>query len=364
MSRTGSLWITVPGRSHTLSGNLPYVVRDASLAVVATGTVGRATKRLAPGVYSVTVVTPGGRRTQIAEVRPGSTTPVELPEDEATELLDDEGLWDPDLHGDVVGPLDHLGPAGHEQSIADGDDAAAVLVATERCAVVGRDAHGWVIEPHDNLDAVPTAIFAIAGRSWEMSLPLNPEGREPATRICRVDLVTTGDQAKLVTRFGSERPISRIVEGLLRNNEIASATDLMQQATNLLFHKYADPAGAALGALTLHRYGLAQNRTAWVENLARRFSWLPDGQVLCAALLLKSPSSTKRRRGLDLLLESTTQRPLYTDGLSLALELLRRWPDQPSEAARKERLAVLAGFSANADWDSINLSVEVTEGGA
>jgi hypothetical protein len=51
---------------------------------------------------------------------------------------------------------------------------------------------------------------------------------------------------------------------------------------------------------------------------------------------------------------------MYTDGLSLAMELLRRWPDEESLPARTDRLASLARYSAYADWDSINLSVDIT----
>ena len=89
-------------------------------------------------------------------------------------------------------------------------------------------------------------------------------------------------------------------------------------------------------------------------------SWLPDGQILYAALLMKDPDPERQHEGLDLLLPATTKRPLYTDGLSLAMELLRRWPDDESLPARTDRLAYLASYSAYADWDSINLSVDIT----
>jgi hypothetical protein len=99
----------------------------------------------------------------------------------------------------------------------------------------------------------------------------------------------------------------------------------------------------------------------WLANLARDFPWLPDGRILLAALLMKEAEPARRQPGLDALLSATTQRPMYTDGLSLAMELLRRWPDDESLPARTERLTELAKYSAYADWDSVNLSVDITE---
>ena len=49
-------------------------------------------------------------------------------------------------------------------------------------------------------------------------------------------------------------------------------------------------------------------------------------------------------------------RPLYTDGLSLASDLLRRWPDTESSEARVQRLSFLSDFSCAARWDDVMLT--------
>jgi hypothetical protein len=61
------------------------------------------------------------------------------------------------------------------------------------------------------------------------------------------------------------------------------------------------------------------------------------------------------------MLNATLNRPLYTDGLSLAMELLRRWPDDDpgSLEQRKKHLQGLAHLWANAEWDSVSLTTEL-----
>lgn len=118
-----------------------------------------------------------------------------------------------------------------------------------------------------------------------------------------------------------------------------------------------DPPGAALGGYILHQAGQLQEKQGWVENLARDFQWLPDGRILLAALLRRDSSSAEQNRGLGLLLSATENRPLFTDGLSLGMELLRRWPDEASRGQRFERLDYLAGLSAGTDWGAFNLTV-------
>jgi len=148
-----------------------------------------------------------------------------------------------------------------------------------------------------------------------------------------------------------------MVEGLLRSKELAAGSDILDQASDLLLEKYFDPPGAALGGLTLYRIDLLTKLRSWIENLSRDFMWLPDGSILLAALLRQSSDLSERRRGLSLLLSAAGQRPMYTDGLSLALELLRRWPDDPSRLQRQELVERLAIYAAYADWNAISLTV-------
>jgi hypothetical protein len=42
------------------------------------------------------------------------------------------------------------------------------------------------------------------------------------------------------------------------------------------------------------------------------------------------------------------------------MKLLRRWPDEASKNQRHDMLDKLADYSAYADWDSVNLSIELS----
>ena len=160
---------------------------------------------------------------------------------------------------------------------------------------------------------------------------------------------------RLRVRFTSQRRVGRAVDGLLRHDEVMAGAELLDEAAGLLLDKYADPAAATLGGLTLHRFGRLSQRQDWIENLARDFAWIPDGRILCAALLMYDAAPAEQARGLGLLLDATTSRPLYTDGLALGTDLLRRWPGTDRADERTERLQGLAAYSCVTDWDSVAL---------
>lgn len=334
MNGPGYLDVRLKNPSVFLSTNLPYVVRDARHAVVHRGTVGfREPTPLPAGLYSVALVTATGQQVvDLVQVSPGATTSWVVPHDDAGE----------------TGPEDVQLPA----------NAVRVMAATG-CTVVDDDGGGWTFVPAHDLDSVPTVVLDVAGRVVHVSLPLNPAATAPGLSACTVAVATTSAGPRLRVSFAEGRRVSRMVDGLLRNSAIASGLDVLDAATELLLHKYSDPPGAALGGLTLHRLGRLPERRAWVENLARDFAWLPDGRVLLAALLLRDPAEAERQRGLSMLLDATTKRPLYTDGLSLAMDLLRHWPDPPSHDLRRARLGALSEFSSHADWSSVPLIVDV-----
>ena len=72
MSRLGQLQVRVENKSYFLSQNLPYVVRDASMAFVAQGTVGeKGIEDLPEGYYSVEVITSSGAPQTESGTHPG-----------------------------------------------------------------------------------------------------------------------------------------------------------------------------------------------------------------------------------------------------------------------------------------------------
>jgi hypothetical protein len=331
MTDTGRLSVRVEDNSLWLTNNLPFVVRDASLTVVGRGTTSGPAMTLPVGLYSVEAVTPRGRSMQEL-VRIDASTPVDVVvtenSGEATETENRDGMR---------GAVD------------------ATLTGTTACTLLTQDAGGWTFGPDQVLTAVPTATFRLDRRDWTASLPLNPQGRKEDEATCRVELDLSASLPRLGVRFTEQRRVGRAVDGMLRHHEVMAGAELLDQAASLLLAKYSDPASAALGGLTLHRYGRLRERQDWVENLARDFAWIPDGRILLAALLMHDRDARDRTRGLGLLLEATEARPLYTDGMALATDLLRRWPDADRTDERMERLERLAAYACVTDWDSVAL---------
>ena len=343
MSDPSYLDVTVESDSAFLRSHMPYVVRDARLAVVHEGTAGTGPVELPAGLYSVEMLTPSGAAvTSLVQLEPGEKVIVPKPD----EL--------------VVEPTIARAPERADETPETPAAEVAQLVATKLCTSEPLANASWLFTPNQHLDEVPTAVLSLGARRFEMSLALNPLGGSPDLAGCDVSTVWEGGRERLRMSFASGRKLCVAMDGLLRHNNASSAADLFDGASDLLLGKYSDPPGAALGGLTLHRLGRLGERRGWIENLANDFAWLPDGKILYAALLMKEPEQADRKRGLDILLSATAMRPMYTDGLSLALELLRRWPDDDRLEERTEHLHKLAPHSAYAEWDSINLSVDIT----
>ena len=340
MTGLGQLQIRVENNSYFLSQNLPYIVRDAAMAFVTKGTVGqKGIEDLPEGYYSVEVIMPSGSpHTELAHVQADTTVEV---------IIDDEDRADDPTREERLGAAL---PSTDEGILR------PQLVATKFCTT-RETTSGWTFTPDPHLTAVPTAQFSSSDdHDWVISLPLNPQGPEEELReACVTFERITGRPTRPVVRFSKHRRVSRMLDGVLRHRTVAAA-GLLDEAAGLLLYKYDDPPGAALGGLTLFRFGRLRVQQGWIENLARDFPWLPDGQILCAAMLMDDDDRAERARGLKLLLGATTQRPLYTDGLSLASDLLRRWPDEMSSEARTQRLAFLSDFSCTAGWDDIMLT--------
>lgn len=362
--RRGQLRVSVHSESSWLSQHLPFVVRDARNAFVTDGTVGEIAE-LDEGYYTVEVITPSGApHREVVHVAADETSPLAIGVDSDTAPgvgLVGSTVPMPPMPQAEPPFMAEAGPsftAEAEPRAADGGRPARL--AGVRFCTATEDNGGWTFSPDIGLRDLPTASFLLDDdpHAWVISLPLNPAGTESDLREChvRIERPDTGP-AHPVASFSRRRRVSRMLDGVLLHHEVASAT-LLDQAAELLLSKYSDPPSAALGGLTLHRFGRLEERQDWVENLARDFSWLPDGQILCAALLMKDENPSERERGLNLLFSATVSRPLYTDGLSLASELLRRWPGEKWAEKREERLARLADYACTADWNAVMLTTQ------
>jgi hypothetical protein len=362
MALTGDLIVTVDSDSWFARVNMPYVVRNSRLAVVHQGTVGERIA-LSEGLYSVDVLSPSGApTTSVVHVQPGATTHVQVPAPGAPPPPGSPGS---DVAPEVWGAGARVTTVARPVEYNDVDFTRPPVefeaLEFNNCSGGAVAEAIFEIEPAAKLDRVPTAVFRLGTRRIEMSLPLNPVAHSPAERTCRVVAVQVRGEYRLGVVFSPQRDLITVMIGLLRHNTAYSAVGLMDTATDTLYEKYKDPAGAALGGLTLHNMGRLSERQSWIENLATDFRWLPDGQILCAALLTTSTDTTERNRGWFMLLSAADMRPLYTDGLSLAMELLRHWPDaHPEHGERvKKALQRLGSLAAHAEWDSITLSTRL-----
>lgn len=353
---TGVLEVSVEYGSMFLGSTVPIEVRDAGQRVVGTG-AGSWRHSLPPGLYSVeTLNATGARLREIVQVLPGETSEVVLgaaPEPPSTGAT--RGAVPPAPLPPWLARPTASGSAAEPPPQAGG----VQLLEVTHCTLQP-DAAGWVCLPVPNPPQVPTARFRVGDEDWLLSLPLNPTAPDPALSSCRVDILEAGPRTRLQVCFSPQRRVTSFVDGLRRSRSFEKAGPLVAEASDLLLGKYQDPAGAALGGLTLQRLGALSGLRGWTENLAHSFGWIPDAGILLASILVEDESECSR--GLDLLLTASRHRPMYTDGLSLAVDLLRRWSaeaDKPGE--RKAAMERLADLSAWADWDSVNLTTVTRE---
>jgi hypothetical protein len=103
----------------------------------------------------------------------------------------------------------------------------------------------------------------------------------------------------------------------------------------------------------LYRFGALDAYAAWVENLAHAFAWLVDGRILLAAVLARSSSQAERDRGFDVLLRAVEQPwTVFSEAFSLALSLLRRWPEESMRPRARESLAALGDMAGRFEFDA------------
>lgn len=359
---TGQLEVRVEYDSGFLGTTVPIEVRDAGQRVVGTGT-GRWREDLGAGLYSVSTMTAdGSRRRELVEVTPGERRDVVLRAGPGPAAPTGGGVSDEAgaIRGEV--PPAPLPPWLAGPSVPGPSARHVRVLGASGCAVVP-DAEGWLCLPDPAPTEVPTVRFRVDAEDWLLSLPLNPTTRDPELSSCRVSVVRSGHGLRLTVTPAPGRRVTSFMDGVRRSRSAERAAPLVAEATQLLAGKYIDPAGATLGGLTLQRLGALAGLRGWAENLASGFPWIPDAAVLLAAVLAEDEA--ERDRAGDLLWRAARRRPLFTDGLSLALDLVRRWPVDAAggPAERRAALEHLADLAAWADWDSVNLTTVTTDDG-
>lgn len=340
---SGSLVVSAAGEP-TSRGGSSFTVRNDQFSEVYQGDMGTEVS-LPAGLYSVETVAPSGAQlSKLVRVEPGKTVEVALDEREPRTRKSRSSRSRSD---ELPAPP----PADAPVSVDGGSGWVSAATPT-----------GWSFTADDRLVEVPVVRIVRGSSAWEISLPINPPSAGSAGD-CTLDLLDPlPDESVLpvTVGFAPERGLVGLIDGLLTHNTISSDTRILDEATDLLRGKEGDPTAAALGGLTLHRLGLLYERASWVENLAEGYPWLVDGRILLAALMREDPDIRGRMQGLRLLLDAAHERPLYADGLSLALELLRRWPDEDApDESRATGIEALGTLAAYADWSSVSLVTRV-----
>ena len=219
--------------------------------------------------------------------------------------------------------------------------------------------HQWVFEP-DGDPRIPKARFQTPTHAFDISLPTNPMGGFPEN-ACTVRFVENKSHLAPQCWIAPEREVANAMQHWLVNGRIAGEVDTLSEATHLLQGKYSDPTGALLGGLILLRLGRLGDRESWVNNLARDFDWLTDGQVL--QLVLQAEERGCDPDLIERAAELSAKPVLFTETYSILVNLLRRWPgskkaDYESEFSQRRTaiLRDLASRTVHADWSSVVLT--------
>jgi hypothetical protein len=365
---TGKLSVQLPSDSLYLSPSLPIEVRDSSLRLVKRAT-GTSSMEVPVGLYEVSAVLGDGQRhSAFVNVTEGAATPVPLGQGQGEPLVTssiDDPITTPTSGAapEGVGPTKYARATWTEASASTPEqpETTSDLVDLELLAVTGatvveqvRTRVVFASEPA--IAAVPTALVRVGAYRQRISLPISPSTNTPSGGCTVVvERTTVGHHAQ--AWISPERRVANGLQNMLSTGYVLEAAQVADQAIDLLRGKYEDPAGAALGALALHKAGQLARWEDWVENLATDFAWLPDGKILLAALRVSDGRQSDR--DLQLLLEASEQRVLYAETFSLLIDQLRRWPGERSMPDLKVAVERLTNDAPYIDRDAICLSVWV-----
>jgi hypothetical protein len=183
----------------------------------------------------------------------------------------------------------------------------------------------------------------------------------------------SGDQAIVELLVGPDQPLDAdkdfaqpdvpwSVSTIARDDQVASvlsyfaagddsaAAFLATTALDLLFGKMVNPLAASAGAYVLVDQWLRQRETdpqavkwlSWIDNLAKWFPWLPDGEILRGWIALTGragkPSVEAARRAF---VEAERRGiPVYAAGVRRLADGLARIANQDRAEGREDRLVI------------------------
>jgi hypothetical protein len=147
-----------------------------------------------------------------------------------------------------------------------------------------------------------------------------------------------------VSTIARDDRVASVLSYFAAGDETA-ASFLASTALDLLFGKMINPFAATAGAYVLvdawlrerGRQPQVANWLNWIDNLAKWFAWLPDGEILRGTVALADDASKARaafveaeRRGL----------PVYTAGVQRLADGLTRIANQDKADGREDRAVI------------------------
>lgn len=366
--RNGTLHVSFDSKSVFLAHHLPVEIRDREHRLVQQ-LVGGQGAELAEGLYSVSaILESGARQTMLAHVRAESRT--ELTFGRADDQSTTPGR-DPIAELHETRSVSRMVAREKPRSrlrlrdiaiLPDGDHGGgprrspAIEIQVSpglEGAQAGSGGARFDLRIASQGSTPPWIRVRTGNEDLLLALPLSLHAAASSCTVRVSRPRRTGSAAQIQVTLPAERRVVGALHAMVTTGKLGPGLALAKEASELLASKYSDPAGAAYGGLLLNRFGELRERTAWVENLAKDFPWLPDARILLAALLARSGDAEQRRRGLAALLDAVWIRPtVFSEALSLASTLLRRWPGGEREQERMEALGELAPLLARMDRTS------------
>lgn len=215
--------------------------------------------------------------------------------------------------------------------------AELLLGAGQRLLQIGGDELSW------RLISLPPSAPGSSSEVW-LTLTEDSVGQDDLAVLA----ASPNHRAEALLRYltqGSLRQATVVSEGVVGGGVTAE---------ELLRGKMQDPAAAAVGAYYLLRVGELHRLHDWAANLAKWIDWLPDGPVIHAWQILRSPPANLQDARAQLLEATRRGLPTYTEGLRLLHDGLQLFDAQSRGADRDVAVAlnIVSAYAAAADWST------------
>ena len=181
----------------------------------------------------------------------------------------------------------------------------------------------------------------------------------PASKesFCRVIVKRNKGDRELEVEIAMGKLQADLLLQFIEQGSVSHATTVMRsprlEAQNLLFEKEQDPVAAMLSAYFILRYGPASDLSDWTSLLFNFRTWSADAALIYAEHCARQG---QHEQALNVFLQMPERGlPIFTDGLSYAVDRLRQYVRVGFQDDRKEEcsslLEKLIVLSTYADFD-------------